>query len=290
MWLNSRSNVWKDPCSSLCLHVAFVAISCAMTLRSRRRRAAEGRSEHRDHSRIKRRWEKEQESLRRKLVECDDMKTWSWHHDKTSPQGLKFVGGVDISFVKNDPKSRACACLVVLRFPSMEIVYKCCKMIQMDEPYISGFLAFRECHFLVELIEELRETREGLMPQVIIVDGNGVLHPRGFGLACHLGVLMDIPTIGIGKSLLFVDGLTKESVRNEGEGSIDCPLIGDSGKVWGHAGCFATGTTKPIFVSVGHRVSLETALRVVRVCSHYRIPEPVRRADLLSRNFIRNAT
>ena len=94
-----------------------------------------------------------------------------------------------------------------------KIVYQKCKLVTIKEEYIPGFLAFREVEFLADLINELKHTNLKLVPQVIFVDGNGILHPRGFGLASHLGVLVDIPTIGIGKNLLFVDGLTKSAVR-----------------------------------------------------------------------------
>ncbi len=80
----------------------------------------------------------------------------------------------------------------------------------MHEPYIPGFLAFRE---VPHLLSCFRELREGFWPQVILVDGNGVLHPRGFGLASHLGVLLDLPTIGVGKNLLCVDGLERKDLH-----------------------------------------------------------------------------
>lgn len=125
-----------------------------------------------------------------------------------------------------------------------------------------------------------------------MVDGNGVLHHRGFGLASHFGVLANIPTIGIGKSFLCVDKMTiNDSKKWTGEllkaGDYKL-LIGESQTVWG---AVLRGTQKAnagVFVSIGHRVCLKTALAVAfRVCFH-RIPEPVRQADLLSRDFVKD--
>lgn len=116
------------------------------------------------------------------------------------------------------------------------------RMVRLTAPYIPGFLAFRECEFLVALLDELRGSRPDLVPQLLFVDGNGVLHPRGFGLAAHLGVLAGIPSIGIGKNLLCVDGLEMKAVKGAAhealERGVDCTALrGASGRVWGAAMC-----------------------------------------------------
>lgn len=125
-----------------------------------------------------------------------------------------------------------------------------------------------------------------------MVDGNGLLHPRGFGLACHLGVLADLPTIGIGKNLHHVDGLTLSGVKQllEAKDSFSKDLLtltGSSGRIWGVAMRSTWNTSKPIFVSIGHRISLQTAVKVVGMTCKYRVPEPVRQADIRSRDFLR---
>nr|CCA17634.1 conserved hypothetical protein [Albugo laibachii Nc14] len=132
--------------------------------------------------------------------------------------------------------------------------------------------------------EEIRETWR----DVLLVDGNGMLHPRGFGIACHLGVELEIPTIGVAKSFFHVDGLTKTRViqRMRKQGEDVFLLQGDSGRTWGAACCFKN-TTNPIYVSVGHRISLKTSIEIVKVCSLYREPEPIRQADLGSRREIK---
>lgn len=132
-----------------------------------------------------------------------------------------------------------------------------------------------------------------LVPDITLVDGNGVLHPQGFGLASHFGVLMGIPTIGVGKTFLHVDGLTKGDVKAsmvqaQSAGEQVAKLQGESGKMWGAALCSAEGVQNPVFVSVGHMVSLDTSLAVVDACSQYRVPEPIRQADLRSRRVIKS--
>ncbi|XP_064006835.1 endonuclease V isoform X6 [Pogoniulus pusillus] len=128
--------------------------------------------------------------------------------------------------------------------------------------------------------------------EVLLVDGNGLLHPRGFGVACHLGVLTDLPCIGVAKNLLQVDGLVKdelhkEQIRSLQKGGDSFPLTGTSGGVLGMALRSYDKSSKPLYVSVGHRVCLETALRLVKSCCRYRIPEPIRQADIRSREYIR---
>eukprot|EP00050_Salpingoeca_kvevrii_P022684 m.130609 g.130609 ORF g.130609 m.130609 type:complete len:204 (-) comp9790_c0_seq2:403-1014(-) len=151
-------------------------------------------------------WEAQQSELKARLAKYDDHE---WTLDT-----LRYVGGVDISFIKGNDVD-ACAGLVVLELPSMNVVYEDFEMVQLDAPYIPGFLAFREVKFLDALLEKLRKQHPELIPELILVDGNGYLHYRGFGLACHLGVLADIPTIGIGKNLLCVDGLTNDAMHAE---------------------------------------------------------------------------
>ncbi|XP_063574406.1 endonuclease V isoform X5 [Pongo abelii] len=118
-------------------------------------------------------WKREQARLKARVVNRD---TEAWQRDPAF-SGLQRVGGVDVSFVKGD-SVRACASLVVLSFPELEVVYEESRMVSLTAPYVSGFLAFREVPFLLELVQQLREKEPGLMPQVLLVDGNGVLHHR----------------------------------------------------------------------------------------------------------------
>ena len=129
---------------------------------------------------------------------------------------LKYIGGVDISKGTID-EDMACAGLVILEYPSLKQVCHKFKMVRYNKPYIPGFLAFREVDFLIDIINELKndEDNKKYVPQVILVDGNGILHHRGFGLASHLGVLSKIPTIGIGKELYMMDGLDRKLIKEQ---------------------------------------------------------------------------
>lgn len=208
---------------------------------------------------------------------------------------VRRVGGVDISFVKGS-ETDACACLVVVDVDTLEVLHSQCRSVTMTAPYVPGYLAFREVAFLRQLVDELRASAPLMIPDVILVDGNGVLHPNRFGLACHLGVLCGIPTVGVGKSLHYVDGLSKERMQQLSKtlhqrGDF-VPLVGASGAVWGallrtSEPAQGTSASKPVVISVGHGLCLSSAIDLVRKCTRHRIPEPVRHADLCSRAWLR---
>ncbi|KAG6409725.1 hypothetical protein SASPL_127767 [Salvia splendens] len=258
-------------------------------------------SENQNHPQLLNQWIEIQESLKKQLI-TDDRFSWKLppickgqtyegaQDDRHSDRGkfLKYIGGADLSFSKNDP-SIACATLVVLDASTLEVVHEVSNTVELRVPYVPGFLAFREAPVLLRL---LKNTALQLYPQVLMVDGNGLLHPRGFGLACHLGVLADLPTIGIGKNLHHVDGLTQHGVRQlleaNGDSCADVfTLIGDSGSTLGAALRSTVGSLKPIFISVGHRISLASTIEIVKLCCRYRIPEPIRQADIRSRDCLR---
>nr|XP_020136751.1 endonuclease V isoform X3 [Microcebus murinus] len=128
--------------------------------------------------------------------------------------------------------------------------------------------------------------------KVILVDGNGVLHHRGFGVACHLGVLTGLPCIGVAKKLLHVDGLEnnalhKEKIQLLQAGGDSFPLTGSSGTVLGMALRSHDRSTKPLYISVGHKMGLETAVRLTHRCCRFRIPEPVRQLTSLREHIAR---
>ncbi|EEY64366.1 uncharacterized protein PITG_02949 [Phytophthora infestans T30-4] len=193
-----------------------------------------------------------------------------------------FIAGVDISFLKGSDE-HACASVVVLDFPALTVLYEAFTYVSLPAPYIAGFLAFREVPALTKLYDDLRRRRPELLPDVTLVDGNGVLHPQGFGLASHFGVLENISTIGVGKTFLHVDGLTKPDVK-----ALMAKAREDgSDLVWGAALCGTTGVKNPVYVSVGHMLSLDASVAIAQACSQYRVPEPIRQADLRSREVIR---
>ncbi|KAL5714546.1 hypothetical protein ACHQM5_016490 [Ranunculus cassubicifolius] len=230
-------------------------------------------------------WVQTQEQLKSRLI-LEDEFTW------TLPTTLKYIGGVDLSFSKDDP-SIACGALVILDLNNdLNVVYEDFIIAKLDIPYIPGFLAFREAPVLLKLFEKIKPDSFQFYPQLLMVDGNGILHPKGFGLACHLGVLTSIPSIGIGKNLHLIDGLTHIGVKQSFEacGRDVITLNGLSGRTWGAAIRSTPDSSKPIFVSIGHCISLDTAISVVKLACKYRIPEPVRQADIRSRAFLQKRT
>ena len=214
----------------------------------------------------------------------------NWTLEQGKPNTIKYIGGVDISFVK-DSSEDACAALVICSYPDYNVVYEAYKHVRLTLPYIPGFLAFREVPFLIELLDELKVSQPQFTPELIIVDGNGILHVRGFGLACHLGVLTGIPTFGCGKTLFLIDGLDLKQVKGEFKKKATAPgdftpLIGTSGACHGVAYKSTEQTTNPVFLSPGHRMDMELMVDVARTCCKARIPEPVRQADLRSRKWV----
>ncbi|XP_067914483.1 endonuclease V-like isoform X3 [Heterodontus francisci] len=223
-----------------------------------------------------RKWERQQIELKQQMI---DHNTEDWQSNEGF-EGLERVGGVDLSYIKGD-EVNACASLVVLSYPDLKVVYEECQMVCLNAPYIPGFLAFRETPFLEEAVKRLHHKDPSLFPQIIFADGNGILHHREFGVACHLGVLTDLPCVGVAKNLLHVDGLEeknllKEKVKALQKGGNAFSLTGSSGKVLGMALKSCEKSTKPIYVSVGHRISLDTATRLTLSCCRYRVPEPIR--------------
>ncbi|EPS65050.1 hypothetical protein M569_09729, partial [Genlisea aurea] len=234
-----------------------------------------------------------QVSLKKQLI-AEDRFSWKLpvtgeqaeEDDACCGESLRYIAGVDLSFSKNDP-SIACATLVVLDSSTFEVVHEDSAIVELRVPYVSGFLAFREAPVILELLQKMKNNGSTSYPQVLMVDGNGILHPKGFGLACHVGVLADLPTIGIGKNLHHVDGLTQSRVNKQlrdGSPTDDTLiLVGDSGATLGAAMRSTDGSTKPVFVSVGHCISLDSAIKIVKFCCRYRVPEPVRQADIRSK-------
>lgn len=177
---------------------------------------------------------------------------------------IRLIAGVDVS-VRNETSYSA---VVVLKFPSLEIVESATAERPVEFPYVPGLLAFREVPVLLDAFRKLTAR-----PDLLLVDGHGYAHPRRFGVACHLGVELDLPSIGCGKSL-FVGEHRGPGVRRGSQ----TPLRHE-GEVIG-AVLRSRDNVRPIYVSIGHRIDLATAVRIVlRCCTRYRLPEPIRAAD-----------
>lgn len=179
------------------------------------------------------------------------------------------VAGADLSIVKG--RDRGHAAVVVVDRETMETVDRATASVDVGFPYVPGLLSFREIPPLAAAWEAL-ETR----PDVILFDGHGLAHPRRFGLACHGGVLFDLPSVGLAKSIL----VGEHGPLPEAKGSA-VPLVHEGERV-GIALRSRTGV-RPVYVSPGHRMDAETAVEVVlSVTPRYRVAEPVRRAHALA--------
>lgn len=182
----------------------------------------------------------------------------------------RLVAGADAAF---DKQSEAVyACVVVLAFPSLEVVETVVHRDRVTFPYIPGLLSFREAPALLNAFLQLR-----LAPDVVFIDGHGLSHPRSAGLACHIGVSLDCPVIGCAKSVLI--GTYQEPKPTRGSVS---SLYSREGRVVG-AALRTRDRVRPVFVSIGHKIGLIQAIRLTLQCGKgYRIPEPTRQADLLA--------
>jgi len=184
---------------------------------------------------------------------------------------VQYVAGVDLGFEEDGAISRAA--VAVLSFPDLQLQEKAIAKRPTNFPYIPGFLSFREIPAILDALETVSTT-----PDLIVCDGQGIAHPRRLGIACHLGVLIDIPTIGAAKSLLV--GKHDEVPVEKGSWQ---PLR-YRGEVVGAVLRSRTGV-KPLYISPGHRISLPTAIDyVLRCTTKYRLPETTRWADKLASN------
>jgi deoxyribonuclease V len=179
----------------------------------------------------------------------------------------RFIAGVDISVRKS--QEMATAAVVVLEYPEFKLVETKTINERVNFPYVPGLLSFRESPLILAACEKLT-----LTPDLILVDGQGIAHPRRMGLASHLGLFLNTPTVGCAKSRLC----GKHQTPGIEAGSYE-ELV-DNGEVIG-AALRTKLATAPIYVSIGHKVDLETAIYwVLECCRGYRVPEPTRLAHL----------
>ena len=183
---------------------------------------------------------------------------------------LRTVAGVDVS-VKNGISRAA---VVVMAFPSLEIIETATAAVPTPFPYISGLLSFREGAVILQAIEQITQK-----PDVYLFDGQGLIHPRRLGIACHIGLWLDAPTIGIGKTHYI--GEYDQPSEEKGEFS----EIVHRDEVIGVL-LRTRAQVKPVYVSVGHRATLDTARQLALRCStRYRLPEPIRAAHISAGDF-----
>jgi deoxyribonuclease V len=192
--------------------------------------------------------------------------------DELRLEELKLIAGADQAFLYH-AKSKAengikaekiISAVVVLEYPSMKLVEYSYSLMPVDFPYIPGLLSFREAPAIINAFHALKTK-----PELLVIDGCGINHPRFAGLATHVGVILDIATIGVAKNILCGTG---EVPNKEGEARI----ITYQDRAVGYylkskKGC------KPIIIAPGHKMSLKTALKLIKKCIHkHKLPEPIR--------------
>jgi deoxyribonuclease V len=184
---------------------------------------------------------------------------------KGSLDAVELIAGVDISGANSDGMSRGA--IVVLRYPAMEVVERSVVTMAVGFPYVPGLLSFREMPLILAACRKL-----SARPDLFIADAQGIAHPRRLGLAAHLGLVLDVPTIGCAKSILC------GRHGDLGEEPGDRASLVDGDEVVGSA-LRTKRRVKPVYVSVGHRIDLDEACRwVLECCRGYRLPEPTRLA------------
>ncbi len=182
---------------------------------------------------------------------------------------IKTVAGIDLGYDIKTDTSRAI--VVVLSFPELELLETKEAKMPVQFPYVPGLLSFRETPVAIGALKNLQTT-----PNVILCDGQGLAHPRRFGIACHIGLIADVPTIGVAKSIL----VGKFENLDEERGSI-APLIHRNEEVG--IALRTKNKVQPVYVSVGHKINLETATNIVLQCApKYRLPETTRLADKMA--------
>jgi deoxyribonuclease V len=182
-----------------------------------------------------------------------------------APENVRLVAGIDVAL----PPGETRAAVVVDSYPDLKIVDEAIASRPITFPYVPGLLSFREAPAIIAACEKIR-----LEPDLVIVDGHGFSHPRRIGIASHIGLILDLPTIGCAKSLL----VGKHGPLGPNPG--DWTIVEDRGEVIGAAVRTRVGV-KPVYVSIGNRISLEAAIWWVLACSRgHRLPEPQRQAHI----------
>lgn len=183
------------------------------------------------------------------------------------PEPVKLIAGCDIAYHLTEPKLYAA--VVILRADNLSVVEEATASREVIFPYVPGLLSFREVPALLELFGNLRHT-----PDAVMLDGQGIAHPRRFGLACHLGLWLDLPCVGCAKSWLVGD------YAEPGRAAGDASPLSIEGEEVGAVVRSATDV-KPVFVSPGHRTDVAAATQLVRATlSGYRHPAPTRAAHI----------
>ncbi len=182
---------------------------------------------------------------------------------------VQYVAGVDVGFEAGGKITRAA--VAVLRYPDLNLSGRCIARLPTSFPYVPGLLSFREIPAVLAALEKLER-----QPDLLLCDGQGYAHPRRLGIACHLGLLTGLPAVGVAKTRLI--GRHAEVPNRRGGWT---PLMDGEERIG--AVLRTRAGVKPLFISLGHRISLETAIHYVMTCTtRYRLPETTRWAHRLA--------
>ncbi|MBK5190572.1 MAG: endonuclease V [Methanosarcinales archaeon] len=204
--------------------------------------------------------------------------------DELNPEELNLIAGADQAFLYESKsenaneikKERIISAVVLLEYPSMKFIDYAYSVLPVDFSYIPGLLSFREAPAIINAFHALKTK-----PDLLVIDGGGINHPRFAGLATHVGVSLDVATIGVTKNLLCGTG---ELPIEEGESRIITYHDREVGyHIKSKTGC------KPIIVAPGHKISLKTSLKLIKTCIHkHKLPEPTRIAHLCANKIKRD--
>ena len=181
---------------------------------------------------------------------------------------IRHVAGADAAY----DLDTVCAAVVVMTFPGLEVVEQRCTVQEVPFPYIPGLLSFREGPAILDAFRNL-----STVPDLLLVNGHGYAHPKRFGLACHVGLILDVPTIGVARRLLIGTAARPDAARGS------CVPILDKSEIIGNAVRTVQGA-KPVYISAGYKVDLARAVDMaLKTTTVHRITEPVWQADQVSR-------
>ncbi|MDI6892393.1 MAG: deoxyribonuclease V [Actinomycetota bacterium] len=185
------------------------------------------------------------------------------------PDRVERIAGADVSYDK--ASNRVYAAAIVLSYPDLRIIEEKQADLPAKFPYVPGLLVFREGPALIKAFEQIERA-----PDLIMFDGQGIAHPRGIGIATHMGIFLDKPSIGVAKTVLVGE------YREPASGWGSCSPLTKDGREIGVA-LRTKEKVAPVFVSIGHKIDLPTAVEfVLRCCQGYRLPEPSRQAHILA--------
>ena len=220
-------------------------------------------------------WDAMQNDIASKLVETDTIVELS---------EISYIGGLYLlEDTKGDP-TLCVAGLSIIDFETNKCIYSYAEVFHTDVPYVSGYIGFREVPIFEELYEKFMIRKPEYSPDLLVINSYGKLHPKKAGSATQLAINLKLPVIGVGQTILNVDGLSeriakldfKQQCQNVGEYA---ELKGESGEIYGAAVKTSLVSSNPVYVTIGSGISLGTAIDVIINCSEFRTPDPIRKAE-----------